>query len=243
MSSTKAKIAEVLKHCPPLFRLGSKAYHRLNNGFRTLSPGAPDALDKALARAKQERGEDVGDYYEFGLFRGGTFLHAYKTCQRLGLNDTKFYGFDSFQGLPPVEGIDEADGRFFEGQFACSRDQVERNLRKNGMDFSRATLVEGFFDDSLTPQLKADLPRHKAGVVLLDCDLYASTITCLNWLDDLLYDGSILLFDDWYSYGESDELGQQRALKQFLEEHPRWAVSPLWEFERHGKVFQLHAQG
>lgn len=243
MSSTKAKVAEMLRVCPPLFRFGSRVYHRFNGGFHSLSPGAMGALDRAFAKASEMRKADVGDYFEFGLFRGRTFLHAAQTCQRMGLSDVHCYGFDSFQGLPPVEGVDVADGRFFEGQFACSRQEVEQNLTAHGLDWSRATLIEGFFDDTLTPEFKASLPRRRAGVVLLDCDLYASTITALEWLEDMLLDGAILLFDDWYSYGENEELGQQRALGEFLEKHPRWTAQPLWEFERHGKTFMLRARG
>ena len=82
----------------------------------------------------------MGDYYEFGLFRGCSFLQAFKHTESLAIKDTHFYGFDSFEGLPVADGIDEADSRFFEGQFACSKEDVEKNLANNGMDSSRSTL-------------------------------------------------------------------------------------------------------
>lgn len=237
--NVKSSIASVLRHYPPLFRFSSRMYYRVNAGFRTLSPGTLGALDRAFSLARRERRGDVGDYYEFGLFRGGTFLHAYDVCRRLGLHDTHLYGFDSFQGLPEVEEDDSAGGRFFAGQFAASRDEVENHLTAHGMDWSRASLIEGFFDESLTPELKLGLPRRRAGIVLLDCDLYASTAVALEWLEDMLIDNAIVLFDDWKSFGDSGELGQQRALAEFLERHPRWAADELWPFDRHGTAFRF----
>ncbi|MBN1237908.1 MAG: class I SAM-dependent methyltransferase [Gammaproteobacteria bacterium] len=237
--NVKSSIASVLRHYPPLFRLSSRVYHRMNGGFRTLSPGTLDALDRAFALARRERRGDIGDYYEFGLFRGRTFLHAYEACERLDLQDTHLYGFDSFQGLPEVEDVDAAGGIFFAGQFAASRSEVEKHLTEHGLDWSRATLVEGFFDEVLTPQLKQSLPRRCAGVVLLDCDLYSSTIVSLEWLEDMLIDHAVVLFDDWTSYGGSGELGQQRALAEFLDRHPRWVTDELWPFDRHGTAFRF----
>jgi O-methyltransferase len=238
--NVKSSIVSVLRHYPPLFRLSSRVYHRMNPGFRTLSPGTLDALDDAFASARREGRGDVGDYFEFGLFRGGTFLHAYEACRRLGLHDTHCYGFDSFQGLPEVEDVDAAGGRFFAGQFAASRDEVEKHLTEHGIDWSRATLVEGFFEDALTQELKDSLPRRRASVVLLDCDLYSSTIVALEWLEDMLVDGAFVLFDDWSTYGDGDDLGQQRALATFLERHPRWRAQPSWQFDRHGQAFRLY---
>lgn len=239
--NVKASVENVLRQYPPLFRFSSKVYHRLNGGFRTLSPGTLDALERAFETAREHK-DDIGDYYEFGLFRGRTFLHAQKTCEQLGIEKTAFYGFDSFCGLPAVDESEAGDGRFFEGQFAASRKEVEKHLTAHGMDWSRASLMEGYFEDTLTSALKASLPRRSAGVVLLDCDLYSSTIVALRWLDDMLLDGSIVLFDDWDSYGDSEELGQQRALKEFLNEHPRWRPEPLWHFDRHGKAYRFALQ-
>jgi hypothetical protein len=213
-------------------------YHRFNGGFRTLSPGTLEVIERAFELARQRDG-DVGDYLEFGLFRGRTFWHAFETCRRLDIRDTRFYGFDSFCGLPSVDKQDSAGGRFFEGQFAARRSEVEKNLSRHGLDWSRARLVEGFFEDTLTEKLKSDLPRRRAAVVLLDCDLYASTVVALHWLEDVLVDGAIVLFDDWSSYGEDRQIGQQRALAEFLAEHPRWKAQTLWRFDRHGKGFRL----
>ncbi len=237
--SMKALVERVLRRSPPLFRLGSQVYHGLRGSFRSISAGAPDAVSRALGTAKQIKGADPGDYYEFGLFRGYTFLCAYQACCELDLQNTRFYGFDSFQGLPPIEGIDKGKGEFFEGQFACSKEKVEKNLSTHGMDLSRSALIEGFFDKSLTEELKGRYPFRSAAVVLFDCDLYSSTQDVLKWIAPFLDEDSILLFDDWYSYGDSKGLGQQMAFEEFLENNQRFHAEFLWDFPKHGRAFRL----
>jgi predicted O-methyltransferase YrrM len=99
--------------------------------------------------------------------------------------------------------------------------------------------VEGFYEDSLTEELRQQHPFRPASVVLLDCDYYSSTVTALAWLEPYLVEGTVLLFDDWFSYGESDELGQQKAFAEYLEHNPGFEAKDLWEFENHGKGFEL----
>lgn len=242
--SIKKTIEKILIHYPPLFKLGSRIYHRFNSSFLSLSPETPAALSKAFKLIKENgQHNPVGDYYEFGLFRGFTFLKAFEHSKSLGINDIHFYGFDSFEGLPEAEGIDKADGRFFEGQFACSKESVESNLKSNGMDMSRTTLVKGFYEDSLTADLKSQHNFQPASVVLMDCDLYSSTVEALKWIDDYLQDGTIILFDDWYSFGDSNKLGQQKAMEEFLDARPNYQITHLWNFCKHGSAYILSIKG
>lgn len=235
----KKRIESVLRPFPAVYRWASKAYHVLNRSPAPLSPGAPGALRKAFALAKDQGDDDVGDYYEFGIYRGGAFAAAQDVCRDLAIGTTHFYGFDSFQGLPPVEGIDETGGFFYEGQFAASKEAVVRNLSGKGVDWDRTTLIEGFFSDSLTQEAKDAHPFRQVAVALIDCDLYSSTQEVLAWLESYLADGSILLFDDWESFGEDGDRGQKRAFAEFLSEHPDLEAELLLSFEPHGKGFRI----
>lgn len=241
--SLKSRIEAVLRFSPPLYRMGSRLYHRMNPEFKTLSPGAPGAIRKAfeLTRLDPDARSFDGDYYEFGLFRGGTFLAAFQLLQEFGLKDTRLYGFDSFEGLPEAEGVDMTDTRFFEGQFACSREEVEQNLASEGMDLSRAVLVEGFYEDSLTDALHQAYPFRPASVLLLDCDYYRSTVVAMAWMERYIRPGTVLLFDDWFSYGDDTELGQQKAMSEWLADHPQYRVDHLLDFEAHGRGFVVRA--
>ncbi|MDP6373751.1 MAG: TylF/MycF/NovP-related O-methyltransferase [Vicinamibacterales bacterium] len=243
----KSSIETLLRPYPPLFRLASTAYHRLRGGMRSLNPDTVDALARAFELAQGEdaaagTGEPFGDYYEFGLFRGYTLFKAYEIAARRGLDATRFYGFDSFEGLPAATGPDAVDGRFFEGQFACSRAEVEQHLASAGMPMARTRLVEGFFEASLTAELKASLPRRKARIVLVDCDYYTSTRTVLHWLGDLVGFGTVLLFDDWDSYDLEPGRGQPRAFEEFLEAHPSLRAEALGPYPRHGASFVLRGR-
>lgn len=243
MVKVKKTIESMLRQHPKMFAFASKCYHRMNGSFRTLSPGAPDAIKQAFAEIKKTTRNTPGDYYEFGLFRGYTFLSAQKTCSELGIENIHFYGFDSFQGLPPVTGVDKKNNQFFEGQFKCAKDEVVANLTNNGVDWSKTTLIEGFFSDSLTEESKRSHEFRPVDVALIDCDLYSSTREVLAWLEDFVRDGSILLFDDWYSYGEDESLGQQRAFSEFLGRNDNYMAEPFIEFKEHGKGFILNIAG
>ena len=236
----KKAVEYVLRDYPPLFRLASKLYHRSDNSFKTLSPGLPQALETAFQKAIELNPGQAGDYYEFGLYRGYALWKAQQICSQLGLRDTCFYGFDSFAGLPAVDGIDKSGNHFFEGQFACSQQEVVRHLDTHGVDWSKTVLVKGYFDKSLTRKLRRQYPFKKVAVALIDCDLYSSTRDVLAWSRDLFADGSILLFDDWYSYGDDPALGQQKALFEFLDANRDFDVEFLIDFLYHGKAFILH---
>jgi hypothetical protein len=114
---------------------------------------------------------------------------------------------------------------------------VVANLTEHGVDRSRTTLIEGFFSDSLTDESKRSHNFRPVDVALIDCDLYSSTQEVLNWLNEYVRDGSILLFDDWYSYGTDESLGQQKAFSEYLEANKNYTAEPFVEFEEHGKGF------
>ena len=56
-----------------------------------------------------------GDYFEFGLWQGKTFVYAHKMMRRYEIKDMKLRGFDSFEGLPAHE--NSQDNIWREGQF------------------------------------------------------------------------------------------------------------------------------
>lgn len=234
-------VERFLRRFPRLYQWASRALYRVDRSFYTLSPGLPDAVKAAMIELKDKQLLDARDYYEFGVFRGYALHSAQQSARQLGADQVRFYGFDSFEGLPRLDEADRDGSMFFEGQFACSRPFVESALKKHGADLSTITLVEGYFDQSLTPELKSNLPLKPVGIAVIDCDLYSSTVPVLRWLDELVQPGSILMLDDWRSYGGDPAKGQQRAFGEWLSTRKDLVAEPMFDFQTHGQAFRLSA--
>lgn len=144
-----------------------------------------------------------GDYLEFGSYEGNSFIAAYHFAQAQGLGKMRFYSFDSFSGLPVSEGIDrdpEEATQYYPGDFACDVRAFSENLRSSRVSLEKVHLIEGFYRDSLTRELKDKLPIRAAAVLMVDCDLYDSARQVLEFSGDYLGHGSVVIFDDWYNF-------------------------------------------
>jgi hypothetical protein len=153
---------------------------------------------------------NVGDYLEFGVFNGTSMICMYRALTALKLDHVRLFGFDSFEGLPPDEEGHWGPG----GRFSCDLEAVKKVLKHEGVDLDRITLVKGFFSDTLTGDLIGRYDLKNAGVVMVDCDLYRSTVECLAFADPLISE-SIVCFDDWYPLSEKN-MGEKRAFDEFV---------------------------
>ena len=224
-----------------LNKLAHRIYYGYVHGFDTANRAVLPALERALARVAEDG--TAGDYCEFGIFKGYAFWHAQRAAVGLGLSQLRFFGFDSFAGLPTIEQIDRTDlDVFYRGQYSCSREQVTANLDSKGVDWSRTELIEGYFETSLTPEVKSEHGLDTVAVALIDCDLYSSTVEVLDFLDGILVDGCVLMFDDWNCFDRDDDRGQRRAFREFLGAHPGYAAEEWFEYGVYGQVFILRHQ-
>jgi hypothetical protein len=197
----------------------------------------------------------AGDYLEFGVWKGDSFSKAYHAILEMRRQHSnwltrhpthasehgrstpefdlwknwkpRFFAFDSFEGLPA-----SADGDLHEnwakGSYACAEDQFKANIAEDGVDLSRVVTVPGFYDKSLTPELKAKLNLRRAAIVNIDCDLFESTITVLDFVTDLLVQGTILVFDDWFCYQGRPNRGEQKACREWLARNPHIELIEYW---------------
>lgn len=170
-----------------------------------------------------------GDYAEFGVLRGRTFLEAWLAVQRYELAETRLHAYDSFTGLPEVTGADRG-GPFHSGQFAATRQRFDRTTRAIPAD--RMTVTEGFFADSLPGAAK-----HRLAVAWVDCDLYESAVPVLEFLSDQLVDGSVLIFDDWFCFHGRPDKGEQKACQEWLARHPDIRLVQYRDFHWGGRAF------
>jgi O-methyltransferase len=213
-------------------------------GSRSRKPGAqakPKSPNKKqegigiIFRALKSWGKPEGDYLEFGVYRGRAFIEAFRAADRVGLAQMRFFAFDSFEGLPVPN--DAERHAFAEGQYACSETAFLDNLRDEGVDLSRVKSIPGFFDKSLTPRLASELEISCARVVWVDCDLYESAAPVLDFVTDLVETGSIIAFDDWWSFAGNPHMGEIRATREWLSRNPSIQLEHYRDFGASGRIF------
>ena len=239
MISTRKVIVKTLQKTK-LNRITHKAYYRYLHGFSTANRSVLPTLETCLEKAHALGTTERGDYYEFGIFKGYAFWFAQKVATRYGLQGMRFFGFDSFAGLPAVEGPDlTANDDFYAGQFACTKERVIESLNANGVDWDRTFLIEGYFDQSLTEQTRRDHDMQRIAVALIDCDLYRSTQQVLEFITDMVIDGTILIFDDWNCFDRDDGRGQRKAFRAWLEDNPQFRADDMFAYGHYGQVFML----
>jgi hypothetical protein len=184
-----------------------------------------------------------GDYLEFGVYRGESLTEAYHALdrsrrdyaangfdspeyKRWQASPPRFFAFDSFEGLPA--GTAERPVDFGQGAFGCSEAAFKTNVARDGVDLTRLVTVPGFYDQSLTQDVKRRLKLEKAALVMIDCDLYESTVPVLDFLTDLVGQGTILIFHDWFRFKGRPDCGEQRACREWLARNPHLELIEYW---------------
>ncbi len=176
-----------------------------------------------------------GDYLEFGVYYGSSIACMHGALERLGLEEVRIFGFDSFEGLPDSADKEPASP-WLPGQYRSSVELIRRFLRKRGVPPERVTLIKGWFS-SLTPALAVEHGMSRASIVNFDCDLHSSTREALAFAAPLLGRSAVVYFDDWHAAGMAEKgEGQRRAFEEFLSENPAFAAREIDGLEYHPRV-------
>ena len=197
-------------------------------------------LDRHIADLLTDRQpEAFGDYLEFGVYNGMSMSVAYAAIEAAGLAQTRLIGFNSFEGMPHGDKQDEA-GVFTGGQLYFDEAATRANLQRYGVDLDRVTLVKGWYDDTLNDATIARLKLKRTSLVMIDCVIYPSTAAVLRFIEPLIGDRAVLVFDDWARRDtHMKNQGQKRAFDEFLAAHPGFTAVDLGEFPPHAKLFEL----
>lgn len=178
-----------------------------------------------------------GDYAEFGCCGGMTFGMAYQEATRHG-HAARLWAFDSFQGLPPQAGAKDEHAKWIAGNMKTSLDQFHKVCAKNGIPGERYSVVSGFYDETL-PKLSNEEAPADIALVYIDCDLYSSTQTVLEFLSPRIKHGLIIAFDDYFCFSASQIAGERRAMLEFFAKHTQWELVPHMQFGWHGQSFVI----
>lgn len=158
-----------------------------------------------------------GYYMEFGSHEANTMRQAWNTFHFLF--DWKFIAFDSFEGLPEIQEIDRQE-IWKQGKLKTAEERFVSTCLNHGVDRQRLRTVKGFYNKSLTEELKKELLPSKAAVVYVDCDLYHSTVPVLEFIKDFIQKGTVIVFDDWNCFLADPEKGERRAWREFCARYP-----------------------
>jgi len=120
------------------------------------------------------------DYLEFGVAAGNSFIWW---TNRLKNKGNRFFGFDTFEGLP------ENWGFFSKGDM---RSEIP------AVDDDRVIFFKGLFQETLPEFLKENrIEKNRRKIIHLDADLFSSTLFALTSLAPFLNKGDVLFFDEF----------------------------------------------
>lgn len=169
-----------------------------------------------------------GDYAEFGSFGGTTLYLAYEEIKQNSAA-RKMWAFDSFSGLPETDDPRDEHPAWIAGSMAMSVENFRSALDERGVPRGAYTTVEGHYDETL-PKLGVDGAPVDIALAYVDCDMYSSTASVLEFLAPRLKHGMIVAFDDYYCWTPTDVSGERAALDEFL------AANPQWNFHRYRDI-------
>jgi O-methyltransferase len=122
------------------------------------------------------------DFLEFGVYTG----HSIRFWSQMNRDpQSRFIGFDSFEGLP-----EDWTKKLPRGTFDVGGAVPQ-------IDDERVSFVKGWFQNTLPGFLNGFTPRSRL-VVHNDSDLYSSTLFTLANLNMLLVPGTVVIFDDFW---------------------------------------------
>jgi O-methyltransferase len=129
---------------------------------------------------ESEKLNETIDYIEFGVSKGDSIRWW---VQNIKNAKARFYGFDTFTGLP------EDWGSFKKGDMANENKPPE-------MNDERCTFYQGLFQQTLPGFIK-NYKSDNRKVIHMDADLYSSTLYALTTVSPILKNGDIIIFDEF----------------------------------------------
>lgn len=156
-----------------------------------------------------------GDFVECGVYRGGSIVAIIRTLQALGRSDRTLWLYDTFEGFPQPEEIDQhyrqtaAEDGGLKSWALHKRDDgsggsdwcyspiedVRCAVSATGYPQERTVFVKGLVEDTIPGQAPAQI-----AFLRLDTDFYRSTRHELVHLYPRMARGSVLILDDYGAY-------------------------------------------
>lgn len=120
------------------------------------------------------------NYLEFGVASGQSIRWF---LSQITNPESRFYGFDTFTGLPEDFGV------YKKGMF-------NNNTQPPPIDDKRVKFYQGLFQQTLPGFLKG-LNTNRRNIIMMDADLYSATLYVLTSLAPFLKKDDIIFFDEF----------------------------------------------
>ena len=194
-----------------------------------------------------------GDYVEFGVYQGGSFIESYKQYELFNRwlqkqltsqeewrrkvagqyidERTHFHGLDTFAGMPPNS---EGNITFAQGTYLSSYSEVMQRCLRAGMQPENFSLYRGLFSETTSELVKRLSP--KIVIANIDCDIYEAAVDALQAISERLQLGCVLMFDDFNAYSADNNKGERRAFREFCDT-VTFRFEPWFTYQYSGQAF------
>jgi len=203
-----------------------------------------------------------GDYLEFGVWKGNSFIEAYNQIEDYSemfyapnstvgksnivveniFKNMRYHAFDSFEGLPASDSENKPI-QYFEGNYKAEEALFIDRLKEADLDMSRVTTTKGWFNDSLSSETANKLSLKEIAIAYIDCDLKEPALDSLNFIKPFLKNGSVLIFDDWFRNGGNSKEGVQGAANEWLEKNPDIHLQHFYSCDTRTVLFIVQFNG
>lgn len=187
-----------------------------------------DLLNLYQVAKEVEEAQVAGLFIEAGCALGGSAIALGKAKKA----ERTFRLYDAFGMIPPPSDKDDADvharyeeiksgkskgigGDTYYGYTENLQDVVADNLTKHGLapQNNNIKLIKGYFEDTL-------YITEPVALAHIDCDWYASVMSCLLQIEPHLSPGGKLLFDDYYDWS-----GCRNAVDEYFSDKTAYAFN------------------
>lgn len=176
-----------------------------------------------------------GAYCEFGVFDGRTFVMAAHALKNVC---GTFHAFDSYKGIGGS--LAEETTHYHDGDYSANVQTLHYNMRSAGVGAVPYQVIPGYFQDSLKGRTCRDDGIEHVAIAHIDVDVYEPAKLALDYLTPGLLDGALLMFDDFDQLAARDDLGERRALREWLAENPQITVELYRTYGVFCRAFIVH---
>ncbi len=171
-----------------------------------------------------------GGIFEFGVFKGLSFVNLATMRDFLGMNEKIIYGFDTFDEFPKTSYEDDKKkmNEFFTeaGQYSIGIKQLAEVMKNKKL--SNFKLIQGNILETL-PSFKFD---DAVSFVNVDTDVYEPATVILKYIYDHLSKNAIMVFDDYNVFP-----GETVAVNDFLKNKSEIlkkisGIKPVWYIKK-----------